>query len=348
MSENNFRTNCILARRRHDAILAAGRNPTLTDVQRELLALDGKRFTENDVAGFLLGEPLDAGRRGLTGKSLQADAATRRAAEASRLAEDSDDPALHENAKQAHHDAATYHAACVAYHHQQREYHHGRSNPAEPETTGQKADDKPGESTTPWDWLGGLPDSTASAAEAARLVQPPLCCARALPSLLGSATVPDVILYMPSGTHRITPSQGGKPVTVVVLINELSADRMEQQRQALAAGGGKPFFSVQHNTQIAAFWPSRFFWDTRPDPTGAVVSGVWASGEWSQAGKDAVEGKNFRSFSPTFFVDKISVDAEDPAQVQCNPDAPLNIGALENDPAFGGAMSPLWPDQPRA
>jgi hypothetical protein len=318
----------------------------LADVQRELLAL-GKRFTESDVAGFLLGEPLDAGRRGLTGKSLQADAATRRAAEASRLAEDSDDPDLHEIAKQAHHDAASYHAACVAYHRQQREYHHGRSNPAEPETPGQKTDDKPGESTpTPWDWLG-VPDSTA--AEAARLEQPAdgaLCCARALPSLLGGGELANVICYMPGGIHEITPSQGGKPVTVVVKIDELSAERMEEQRAALEENGNKPFFSVQHNTQIAAFWPTKFFWDTRPGADGKMVTGVWVQGEWSQAGKDAVEGKNFRSFSPTFFVDKISDDPESPAHVQSNPNAKLNMGALENDPAFT-AIPPLWISQPQ-
>jgi hypothetical protein len=136
---------------------------------------------------------------------------------------------------------------------------------------------------------------------------------------------------------------------VVVKIDKLSAERMEAQRRAMLASGGKPFFSVQHNTQIAAFWPTKFFWDTRRDPTGAMVSGVWAEGDWSQAGKDAVQGKNFRSFSPTFFVDKVSNDEDDPAQVQSNGAAPLNMGALENDPAFGSKMSPLWSDnQPRA
>jgi hypothetical protein len=166
---------------------------------------------------------------------------------------------------------------------------------------------------------------------------------------LGDATVPEQILYMPAGLHRITPSQGGKPVTVVVGVNQDSAARLERQRQILAAQGNKPFFSVQHNTQIAAFWPSRFCWDTRHDPTGRVVTGVWADGEWSNAGREAVEGKNFRSFSPTFFVDKISNDEDDPAQVECNEAAPLNMGALENDPAFGRAMPPLWHDhQPRA
>ena len=155
------------------------------------------------------------------------------------------------------------------------------------------------------------------------------------------APLPTVIHYMPAGLHRITPSQGGKPVTVCVLIDEVSAERMEEQRAALEAAGNKPFFSVQHNTQIAAFWPTKFFWDKRIDATGSFVAGVWAEGEWTKAGKEAVEGKNFRTFSPTFFVDKISNDEDDPAQVEANSNAKLNMGALENDPAFE-KISPLW------
>ncbi|MDE2096194.1 MAG: hypothetical protein KGL39_03040 [Patescibacteria group bacterium] len=155
------------------------------------------------------------------------------------------------------------------------------------------------------------------------------------------ATTESVIMYMPGGVHTITPSQGGKPVTVTVKIDEVSAERMEEQRAALEAGGNKPFFSVQHNTQIAAFWPTKFFWDTRLDATGSLVSGVWAEGEWTQAGREAVEGKNFRTFSPTFFVDAIRNDPEDPVEVACNVDAKLNMGALENDPAFE-SISPLW------
>ena len=155
------------------------------------------------------------------------------------------------------------------------------------------------------------------------------------------APLPTVIHYMPAGLHRITPSQGGKPVTVVVEINEVSAERMEEQRVALCAAGNKPFFSVQHNTQIAAFWPTKFFWDKRIDATGSFVAGVWAEGEWTKAGKEAVEGKNFRTFSPTFFVDKISNDEDSPAEVEANVHAKLNMGALENDPAFE-KISPLW------
>lgn len=380
----------------------ADETPTLPTWRMNYSAWTGCDADQTDVAALLLREPLDAGRRGLTGRSAIADAASRRAANASKLAEDSDgDLDAHEDAAQLHRDAASHHAAVAAYHRLQTKYHQSKATATavtepEPESTvdeesgrGHYAEIPISSSNAPdfaagdchcsncdgdFDEADATPDaddenrftcpkcgaslnkslakkenaeSERQAMGAKRLVQPadaPLCCARSLPHLLADATLPASILYMPSGTHRITPSQGGKPVTVVVRVDESSAARLEQQRQILAASGNKPFFSVQHNTQIAAYWPSRIYWAVKPDPTGKMVEGIWADGEWTAAGREAVEGKNFRSFSPTFFVNGISNDEDNPAEVMCNESAPLNMGALENDPAFGGAMSPLWPD----
>ena len=166
------------------------------------------------------------------------------------------------------------------------------------------------------------------------------------PSEQGAAEFPSVIMFMPGGIHTISPSQNGKPVTITVRVTEAAAEQLEKQREALEATVGKPFFSIQHNTQIAAFWPIRFFWDTRLDATGSFVSGVWAEGEWTQAGKDAVDGKNFRTFSPTFHFQANRHDPDLCGEVICNPGAKLNMGALENDPAFA-KISPLWADPPQ-
>ena len=309
-----------IVKRRYDALVARNANPTLDAIQRELQTHDAVRMTEQEISEHLGG--LDAGRRGETQKHEEAASASRRAAHASSHAETANTPEAHFDAKLAHAAAAGAARSLSEYHDEQQTHH------------AEKANAKPGAETPP------VESSRASH---------PLLCARALPSLLGDATVPTSILYMPQGLHRISPSQGGKPVSVVVGVNQDSAAQLERQRQILAAQGNKPFFSVQHNTQIAAFWPTRFVWDRRLDPTGKLVTGVWVDGEWSNAGREAVEGKNFRSFSPTFFVDKVSNDEDAPAEVECNPGAPLNMGALENDPAFGGAMSPLWHDnRPRA
>jgi ribosomal protein S27E len=398
MSENQFRTNCLLARRRHDAFFHAHGTVTLADVQREMLHLDGKRFTESEVAGFLLGEPLDAGRRGMTGKSLQADAATRRAAEASRLAEDSDDADLHQNAERAHHDAASYHAACVAYHRQQRAYHRSKTNPTPADASASAAsgleaalEDKPKKvrcpncghvhTLSPDDSMGAthvncpncreridvseggheefdetgakMANSDESQPVATKRTEPqamhPIECARSLPSLLDDGNPGNVIMYMPAGQFVICPAQAGKPVTVCVLINRETAETMERQRALLAAGGNAPYFSIEHSSDQAAFWPTRFFYDVRKDVTGKVVEGVWAEGTWTAAGREAVLGRSYRQFSPTFYVSAVRNDSDNPVTVVCNPDARLNFGAVLNDPAFGAAMSPLWSEnQPQA
>lgn len=149
------------------------------------------------------------------------------------------------------------------------------------------------------------------------------------------------MMYMPGGTFTIHPSQDGNPVTVAVLVNEATAATMEKQRKALESRGKKPFFSITHEREDAAFWPTEFFWGERVDATGARRVGVWARGIWSGSGKEAVEKKDFRTFSPTFFVDSLRTDERHPAVVICNEDARANMGALENDPAFQ-AMSPLW------
>jgi hypothetical protein len=157
-----------------------------------------------------------------------------------------------------------------------------------------------------------------------------------------SATEAGSLMFFPAGTHTITPSQNGRPVTVCLDIGMDAAEAMEQQRKALTAKGKTPFFSIQHSSEEAAFWPSRFVFETRIDCTGKAATGVWADGFWSGSGKRVKEEKSYRSFSPTFFVSAVTNDPENPARVVCNVDARANMGAVENDPAFSGSMSPLW------
>jgi DNA-directed RNA polymerase subunit RPC12/RpoP len=195
---------------------------------------------------------------------------------------------------------------------------------------------------TPWAWLDesftGPPKAAEQKENARQLIM--LDCARAASSRL-SDSPPDYLMYMPAGIHQITPSQNGRPVTVTVLVDSTTADTLEKQRELLAASGHKPFFSIQHDTQVAAFWPTKFSWDTRPDSEGKPVTGVFSDGLWSKSGLEAVEGKDFRTFSPTFFVSAVRNDPDNPVHVVCNKDAKLAMGSVVNDPAFV-AMSPLW------
>lgn len=152
---------------------------------------------------------------------------------------------------------------------------------------------------------------------------------RAVPAPLTAA---GVMMYMPGGTNEISPSQNGKPVRVKVLADPQGAAAIERQRAAIVAKGGRPFFDFGHKDEEASFWPEEFLWMEQPEP------GIYCRGEWSASGKDAIEGKLWRQFSPVFFVDDVKAQ---PARIICNEQAGPNMGGLVNKPAFKTIM-PLW------
>ncbi|HMJ92342.1 MAG TPA: phage protease, partial [Candidatus Acidoferrum sp.] len=135
-------------------------------------------------------------------------------------------------------------------------------------------------------------------------------------------------MVMPGGVHKITASRDGKPVTVVVSVGPEAAFALQSALEAhRAAGPQRPWFDFDHAKGPASAWPMAFEWRNSPTP------GVYAKVEWSKAGAEAIEGKMYRAFSPVFFV-----DANKPARVN---GAPMNMGALVNDPAFKD-ISPIW------
>jgi len=92
------------------------------------------------------------------------------------------------------------------------------------------------------------------------------------------------MMFMPAGSHTITPSQGGKAVKVTVLVTPAGAQELEAQRQALEAKGKRPYFDFNHEDGPASFWPTAFYWKDGPAP------GIYCRGEWSESGRTAVEG----------------------------------------------------------
>lgn len=144
-----------------------------------------------------------------------------------------------------------------------------------------------------------------------------------------SPTATNEILFLPIGLHAITPVAGGIGRPIKVKIGPDSAQAIEKQRAALMASGKRPYFDFNHDDNRAAFWPMSFTWRNG--------EGVIASGEWSQSGKTAVEGKDFRAFSPVFHVDNKRAEA---ALVICKETADPNMGGLVNNPAFKDL--PLW------
>lgn len=136
------------------------------------------------------------------------------------------------------------------------------------------------------------------------------------------------LMVMPGGVHKITATRAGEPVTVTIAVGPEAASSLQSALEAhQAAGPQKPYFDFDHSRGPASAWPTSFEWRNAPRP------GVYAKVEWSKAGKDAIEGRMYRAFSPTFFTDR-----SEPARVT---GAPLNMGSLVNEPAFQ-MISPLW------
>lgn len=139
-------------------------------------------------------------------------------------------------------------------------------------------------------------------------------------------------MYMPAGTHSITPSQNGRAVRVEVFVDASAAAALESQRASLAAKGKKPYFDFNHEDREASFWPVQFFWKDSPAP------GVYARGEWTDLGETGIKGKRWRQFSPVFHVDSVTAT---PSRIVSHDYAKPNMGGLVNNAAFTD-ISPLW------
>lgn len=150
---------------------------------------------------------------------------------------------------------------------------------------------------------------------------------------VNGAEAPKVFQVFPGGTHEIVAAMNKVRTKVNVIVDQETAETMQAALEAhSAASPNKPYFDFDHQETKASGWPKRFFWQDAPEP------GVYTEVEWSRSGAEAVLGKDYRSFSPAFFVDKTLVSAGKPARVN---GAPLIMGGLVNDPAFQ-SLSPLW------
>lgn len=140
-------------------------------------------------------------------------------------------------------------------------------------------------------------------------------------------------MYMPGGRHIITPSQSGKAVQVEVLVGPDSAAALNAQLADINQRGRKrAYFDFDHGDGKASFWPERFEWSTTPEP------GIYAIGEETASGRAAIEGKDYRGFSPVFFVNDVKAK---PARIVCREGAKPNMGGLVNNPAFS-AIKPFF------
>ena len=136
-------------------------------------------------------------------------------------------------------------------------------------------------------------------------------------------TMPEGILYMPAGQHRVCGTVNGRPGARTVLVDAAAAARLQEALQArleLYRRGEavRPCGLFDHRPGAASFLARAFEWD----PARGVVLRV----EWASAGREAIQGRHYSYFSPRFLLDEQGRVAGLTEEAE--------VGSLVNDPAF--------------
>lgn len=136
---------------------------------------------------------------------------------------------------------------------------------------------------------------------------------------------PEAVPYMPAGRHVISATVNGRVGTREVVVDRAACERLqadlEELLRASAAGErARPMLMFDHRAGAAAAKPLGFEWDEE--------RGVLLRVEWTQAGREAVEGGNYGYVSPAFRC------ARDTGLVAGLGRSTVEVGSLVNDPAF--------------
>lgn len=129
-------------------------------------------------------------------------------------------------------------------------------------------------------------------------------------------------MFLPAGVSVIKASANGKPATRRVYVDATTAARLQADLETMQAAAdanqkARPCGMFDHKAGKASFLPKRFWWlDGR---------GVMLDVEWTKAGREAVEGRDYSYFSPTFKLRD---------GVVTGLDERVEIGSLVNSPAF--------------
>jgi phage I-like protein len=126
------------------------------------------------------------------------------------------------------------------------------------------------------------------------------------------------IVYLPEGEHEISATVNGKPAKRTVRINETIAAAFARDLQARQSANVRPFGGFDHKTGPASLIPKAFRYESG--------LGLVLDVEWTEAGRKAIEGRDYSYFSPTFLLDKKGNPIGLPKRGE--------IGSLVNDPAF--------------
>lgn len=136
---------------------------------------------------------------------------------------------------------------------------------------------------------------------------------------------PEAVPYMPAGRSEICATVNGAPGRRVVVADRAAAERLnadlaEKLQAAAEHRKARPLVMFDHNVQGgAAAVPVGFEWDDE--------RGILLRVEWTQAGREAVEGGNYGYVSPSFRLRPGS------GEILGLADG-VEVGSLVNDPAF--------------
>ena len=101
--------------------------------------------------------------------------------------------------------------------------------------------------------------------------------------------MPEGILYMPAGQHRVCGTVNGRPGTRTVLVDAAAAARLQEALQARLAlyrrgEAVRPCGLFDHRPGAASFLARPFEWDPA---RGGVLRGEWpAAGRGGLLGRD--------------------------------------------------------------
>jgi len=141
-----------------------------------------------------------------------------------------------------------------------------------------------------------------------------------LATLIADAGVPEEFVYIPEGKHKIFPKSNPEGIWVnmpaergEVVAAAFNKDLERRQKQNV-----KPWIDFEHaNKGPSAGEPTKFRYEKG--------KGLMCSATWSNAGRAAIEGKDFRYFSGRF-------DLE--GEIPCGLPDRGPLGGLVNEPAF--------------
>ncbi|MCW1926286.1 hypothetical protein OKA05_27275 [Luteolibacter arcticus] len=141
----------------------------------------------------------------------------------------------------------------------------------------------------------------------------------ALACALRGEGAPDEIVFLPEGSHKLKPQSHPKGIDVNLPAEEGEAVAAAFNEALAKRGNVKAWCDFEHTRRHpVSCYPTGFRYE--------AGTGIVAMVEWSKSGREAVEGRDARFFSPEFYIGANGVPSGLPDR---GP-----VGALCTEPAF--------------